>query len=309
MAEWVARTADIAMESPSSIDKRLVRRRFDRAAPTYDQAAVLQREVGRRMLDRLDLVKLTPEWILDAGSGTGWLGSELAKRYPTAGLLEVDLSLPMLQAAPAETWWGRVARHARRGARHRVCADMEQLPLRSACVQLACSNLALAWSGRPQAVLGELQRVIADGGLLMFTTFGPDTLKELRAAYGTLGAPSRIQPFIDMHDLGDMLVASGFTDPVMDMEHLTLTYADCDSLLTELRNAGGGSALASSAPGLRGRGWRARLAAAYESARCNGRLPLTVEIVHGHAWKLRPRRPVSEDGRAVIRLERRPHVR
>ena len=294
------------MQTPVSIDKRVVRLRFDRAAARYDQAAVLQHEVGQRMLERLDLVKLDPDRMLDVGSGTGRLGSALIRRYPNAALVEVDLSLQMLrQGRPPEGWWRRLVSTPRRSKRYRVCTDMEQLPLTPNTIGLACSNLALAWSCRPQLVLGELQRVRTRGGLLMFTSLGPDTLKELRSTIDAFGTPGPTHPFIDMHELGDMLVASGFADPVMDVEHLTVTYADAAHLLAELRAVGGGSALTSRKPGLRGRAWPARVAAGYERFRRDGRLPVTVEVIYGHAWKPEeaPRR--LEDGRSIIRLERR----
>ena len=291
---------------PVTIDKRVVRLRFDRAAASYDRAAVLQHEVGQRLLERLDLVKLVPDRILDVGSGTGRLGSALIRRYPNAALVEVDLSLQMLrQGRPREGWWRRLVSTPRGAKRYRVCADMEQLPLEPNTVGLACSNLALAWSSRPQVVLGELRRVLTRGGLLMFTSLGPDTLKELRSTVDALGTPGPTHPFIDMHDLGDMLVASGFADPVMDVEHLTVTYADSAQLLAELRAVGGGSALASRKSGLRGRAWPARVSAGYERFRRDGRLPVTVEVIYGHAWKPEEAPRLLEDGRAIIRVERR----
>jgi malonyl-CoA O-methyltransferase len=291
------------LDKAGMLDKKLVRLRFERVAPRYDAAAVLAREVGARMLDRLDLVKLEPERILDAGAGTRWLGARLAARYPRAGVIELDLSLAMLRAGARGTpWWRRLLAPGDAGRRRAVCGDMEQLPLAGGSVQLVCSNLALAWSSRPEAALREFHRVLARGGLLMFTTFGPDTLRELRAALGP-DASAAVHPFLDMHDIGDALVNCGFAGPVMDMEHLVLTYPDLDALLAELRAVGGGCALKDRARGLRGRSWRARLEARYAELQAGGRLPATFEIVYGHAWK--PEQPsTTEDGRAVIRLER-----
>lgn len=285
------------------LDKRLVRLRFERAAAGYDDASALMREVGSRMAERLDLVKLQPARVLDAGSGTGRLARELAARYREAAVVELDLSLAMLRASSRRGGWGRRLLETVRPARYRICGDMEQIPLASASVELACSNLALSWVARPQAALQELHRVLARGGLLMFTALGPDTLSELRAALGPAGARA-IHPFADMHDIGDLLVRSGFADPVMDAERLTLTYPSLTALLSELRASGGRTALAGRPAGLRGRAWRARLEERYGAFQVQGRWPLTCEVVYGHAWKPEGEPRLASDGRAVVRFER-----
>jgi malonyl-CoA O-methyltransferase len=286
------------------LDKRLVRLTFERAAPGYEAASALTREVGSRMAERLDLVKLQPARILDAGSGTGLLAAELTARYPKATVVELDLSLAMLRVGLQRGNWGRRLLEAVRPARRRpVCGDIEQLPLAPASVELVCSNLALPWVGRPEAALQEFHRVLATGGLLMFTTLGPDTLTELRAALGPASAAA-IHPFADMHDIGDLLVRSGFADPVMEMERLTLTYRDLSALLSELHASGGRTARTGRPAGLRGRSWRARLEERYGAFRADGRLPLTFEIVYGHAWKPDRGARLALDGRAVVRFER-----
>ena len=260
---------------PAVIDKRLVRQRFERAAPGYEAANALAREVGVRMVERLELVKLQPARILDAGSGTGQLARELAARYPKSAVVELDLSLAMLRAGVHAGGWGRRLLEAVRPDRHqRVCGDIEHLPLAAASVELVCSNLVLPWVNSPDAALRECHRVLARGGLLMFTTLGPDTLTELRAALGP-AAVQAIHPFADMHDIGDLLVRSGFADPVMDAEHLTLTYPDLPALLRELHASGGRTALAGRPAGLRGRGWLTRLETRYSdfAPRAAGHLP------------------------------------
>lgn len=290
------------------LDKRLVRLHFERAAPGYEAASVFAREVGSRMVERLDLVKLQPAWILDAGSGTGQLAAALAARYPHARVACLDLSLAMLRAGAQRSGWGRRLLAAVRATRCLpICGDVERIPLASARVQLVCSNLVLPWVGRPEVALQECHRVLAPGGLLMFTTLGPDTLAELRAALGPSGAAT-IHPFADMHDVGDLLVRSGFADPVMDAEHLTLTYRDLTALLAELHASGGRSALSGRRPGLRGRAWRRGLEERYAAFRIDGRLPVTCEVVYGHAWKPQSQR-VTADGRAVVRFERRTQGR
>lgn len=273
----------------AEIDARLARRRFGRAAAGYLGAARLEAEVGTRMLERLDYMRLAPRRILDAGCGPAPQAAALARRYPRAQLLALDFSLPMLaRARGARGWLARL-----RGAGPlAVCGALERLPLAAGCVELAWSNMALHWSSDVPAALAELQRVLAVEGLLMFSTLGPDTLKELRAAAGE----ARVHRFADMHDLGDALVAAGFSAPVMDMEMLTLAYRDADALLADLRSSGQTLARTDRARGLAGRRQRTALAAAGTSA--------SIEVIYGHAWKGAPRQ--RADGRSIVHFERRP---
>jgi malonyl-CoA O-methyltransferase len=273
----------------AEIDARAARRRFDRAAAGYLGAARLESEVGTRMLERLDLVRLAPARILDAGSGPAPQAAALLRRYAGAQLVALDFSLPMLAQARAAGGWRARLRGARPLA---VCAALERLPLAAGCVQLAWSNMALHWAADAPAALAELHRVLAVDGLLVFSTVGPDTLKELRAAAGE----ARVHRFADMHDVGDALVAAGFSDPVMDMEMLTLRYAGAAGLAADLRASGQTLARRDRARGLAGRRLRAALASAGASA--------SIEVVYGHAWKSAPRR--SADGRDIVRFERRP---
>jgi malonyl-CoA O-methyltransferase len=272
----------------TEIDARLARRRFDRAAASYLGAARLESEVGERMLERLELVRLAPARILDAGSGPAPQAAALRRRYPRALLLALDFSLPMLaRARTAGGWRARLL-----GARPlAVCAALERLPLAAGSVQLAWSNMALHWAADAPAALAELHRVLASGGLLMFSTVGPDTLKELRAAAGE----ARVHRFADMHDVGDALVGAGFADPVMDMEMLTLRYADAAGLAADLRASGQTLARRDRAPGLAGRRLRAALAGGGASA--------SIEVIYGHAWKVAPRK--SADGRDIVRFQGR----
>lgn len=273
----------------SEIDARAARRSFDRAAGTYAGAARLEHEVGSRMLERLDYVRLAPRRILDAGAGPAPQAAALARRYPGARIVALDFSLPMLARARAAPGW--LAR-LRGRAPLAVCAALERLPLAAGSVELAWSNMALHWATDPRAALGELARVLAPEGLLMFSTLGPDTLKELRAALGE----ARVHRFADMHDLGDALVAAGFTAPVMDMEMLTLSYAEPAGLVADLRASGQTLARRDRGRGLAPRALRTELAAAGASA--------SIEVIYGHAWKGTPRR--SADGRSIMHFERRP---
>ena len=252
------------------------------------------------MLERLDYVNLTPKRILDLGCSRGGSFNQLAERYPAAQLLGLDLSPAMLQtevvATPA---WQRWLGLKSVVGPVRIAADAANLPLQSRSIALAWSNLLLHWLDDPVPALAEAHRVLEVGGLLMFSTLGPDSLKELRAAFAD--GYSHTQRFVDMHDLGDMLVGCGFADPVMDMEVITLTYDDLDALFDELRAAGSSCAMTSRRHGLTGRSTISKARAAYEAMRQQGKLPATFEIVYGHAWKVAPKQ--SPDGRAIIRFD------
>jgi malonyl-CoA O-methyltransferase len=300
---------------PMDLDRAQVRRAFERAAATYDGAAVLQREVGQRMAERLGFVRMQPGAILDAGCGTGAALGELHARYPDARLIGLDLALNMTLAArdrsmvaarSARSLLGRVlgslapARDLRPWC---VCGDIASLPIKTASIDLVWSNLTLQWLGDPQKAFVEFRRALRVGGLLSFTTFGPDTLKELREAFLAADRATHVGRFIDMHDIGDMLVHAGFADPVMDMETLTLTYGDAIDLMRDLKAIGAHNITAGRPRGMMGRQrWR-RMLAALEATRRDGRLPASFEVVYGHAWKPEPR--VTDDGRAIIRVEPR----
>jgi malonyl-CoA O-methyltransferase len=286
------------MADAAVFDKRLLRAAFDKAAPGYDAAAVLQHEVCRRMLSRLEFVKLQPAAILDAGCGTGNVLPDLRARFPRAALYALDLAAGMVRHACARLpWWQRMTG---RGVVP-VCGDIEQLPLRAAAVDFAWSNLALQWVNDPPRAFAELRRVLAPGGLLMFSTFGPDTLKELRAAYQGTDRYTHVNRFIDMHDLGDMLVHAGFADPVMDMEYITLTYADVRALMRDLKAIGAHNVNAGRRPGMTARALLDAVERNYESHRRDGRLPATFEVIYGHAWL--PLKRTTHDGKPVIEIK------
>jgi len=282
-----------------ALDKKQVRRAFSRAAPRYDAAAVLQREVCTRMLEKLDYIKLKPARLLDVGSGTGWGTRQLGERYPAAEIIALDIAFGMLRVARGTAgWWRKLFA----GKRERfLCADVEALPIASNSVEMVWSNLALQWCNDLPATLGELNRVIKTEGLLMFSTFGPDTLQEVRVAFEGVDGYNHLNCFADMHDIGDMLVAAGFADPVMEMEKLTLTYADVKAVMQDLKSIGAHNATAGRAPGMMGRMAWQRVTENYERLRRDGKLPATFEIIYGHAWKPAPK--AAADGRAIIRTD------
>jgi malonyl-CoA O-methyltransferase len=279
-----------------AIDARIARRRFERAANGYAHASRLEAEIGTRMLERLDYVKLAPRRVLDAGSGPVRDARALAKRYRKADVLALDFSRAMLHAGRPRL------RFFQRRPPKPVCADMARLPLAGTSIGLLWSNMALHWAAEPLAVLREFHRVLAIEGLLMFSTLGPDTLTELRSAAGA----ERVHAFADMHDLGDMLVAAGFAEPVMDTERITMVYADGEALLSDLRASGQTCALAAgrgeARRGLAGRRFRTALSDNLAAQRRDGKLSVSYEVVYGHAWKAAPRR--AADGRAIVQFEK-----
>jgi malonyl-CoA O-methyltransferase len=282
------------------LDAAQARRAFERAARADADPAALQTEVERRMLERLGYVRLSPKRVLDAGCGTGRGLGLLRKRYPNADLLGVDLAHAAIRkASRGESLLARVRRLLRGAVSAHLRADFSRLPLASGSIDMVWSNLALAWAQDALTALREFHRVLGAGGLLMFSSYGPDTLKELKSAFGSASPGRHVHSFIDMHDVGDMLVACGFASPVMDVEVITLTYAGVADLARDLKASGQTCAACDRPRALTGQSaWR-RMLAAYERERKNGRLPATIEIVYGHAWKGEPR--AAADGRQVVK--------
>ncbi len=284
------------------LERARVRANFQRAAADYDRVAVLQREVGARLLERLDLLKIDPERILDLGCGTGHALEALGRRYPRARLIGLDLAEAMLHQA-------RRRRRLRDRLRRRYgyfCADACALPLAADSVDLVFSNLTLQWLDDPAPAFAEVFRVLRPGGAFLFTSLGPDTLKELRASWSAADGFVHVSPFLDLHDLGDALLRAGLADPVMDVERLTLTYDTVDALMRDLKTLGARNAAAGRPRGLTGKGRLARVRAAYEAYRdAQGRLPASYEVNFGLAWMADPKPPPPPpEGVAVVSLER-----
>lgn len=258
------------------IDKQGVRSSFERAASEYDRVAVLQREVGDRLLDRLELIKLEPGCILDLGAGTGYISRSLIKHYRGARVVALDIAPAMLlQVRRQSGWWRRPGL---------VCGDIERLPFADRSVELILSNLTLQWCNDLDATFAEFRRVLKPGGALLFTTFGPDTLRELRASWSGVDDYSHVNSFLDMHDVGDALVRAGLADPVLDVERFRLTYAEVRGLVQDLKTLGAHNVTAGRPRGLTGRGRWQHMRKAYEQYRNEGVLPATYEVIYGHAW-------------------------
>lgn len=276
------------------LDMNRVRRRFDAAANAYEQKAVVQREVRNRLLERLDLVKLKPERILDAGCGTGVAAAALARRYRRSQITALDLSPAMLALARKNQSLTRRF--------HRICGDLATLPLASQSQDLVFCSLALPWCNDLDRVFNEFSRILRPGGLLTFATFGPDTLAEIRQGWAMVDQYNHVNLFVDMHDLGDALMRAGLDDPVMDVEQLTVNYADFRTLLDELRVVGGGNATAGRPRGLTTPRQLQQLQRCLEPFRVDGAYPARHELVYGHAWGAPPRQRRGEQGEALVPL-------
>jgi len=280
------------------IDKRQVRRAFERAAAGYDEVAVLQRETARRLLQRLDYIQHAPRSILDVGAGTGEATLALARRYPKARTIALDFALAMLQRARRRGPWRRRLRC--------LCGDAERLPLADRSVDLIFSNAALQWCNDLDEVFREFLRVLSPGGLLMFSTYGPDTLRELRESWAVVDGASHVSPFVDLHDIGDAMLRAGLADPVVDVDRMQLSYATVGELMRDLKTLGAHNVTRQRPRGLTGKGQLRAMGEAYEGFRRDGRLPASYEVVYGHAWAPLQR---TRDGVTSIPLEslrRRP---
>lgn len=263
------------------LDRVAIRRYHDRASAGYDDAAVLAGELREAMVRRLDWIAFVPDTVLDLGCGTGQGAKMLAARWPRARVIALDAAPAMLATA---------RRQASGSGIEWLRADAEAMPLPSASADLVFSNLMLPWCEDIDAVFAEVARVLKPRGLFTFSTFGPDTLAELRAAWRAADpADRRVHPFTDMHDLGDGLVRAGFAEPVLDVSRYTLTYPDVAALMRDLKAMGSQNAAGARARGLTSRGRFAAMAAAYEPFRAGGVLPASYEAVFGQAWGAAPR--------------------
>jgi malonyl-CoA O-methyltransferase len=273
------------MSDEFSLDRPAIRASFDRASARYEAAAVLQARVNAELLSRLDFFKLEPRVVLDLGAGTGPGTAALKRRYRGALVVALDMAPGMLHEA---------RRHQRLFRRfERVCADALRLPLADASVDVVFSSLMLQWCEPLDVAFAEIRRVLKPDGFLAFTTFGPDTLKELRFAWAEADGYNHVNQFVDMHDVGEALVRAGLTEPVLDVDRMQLTYSDVLALMKDLKTIGAHNVTAGRARGLTGRARIARVQAGYEAFRRDGRLPATYEVIYGAAWGAAGRRAAS----------------
>jgi malonyl-CoA O-methyltransferase len=259
------------------LDRRAVARAFDRASSGYDAAAALQERVRNELLDRLGELRIEPQTVLDLGAGTGHAARALKRRYPKALVTAVDIAPGMLERARAQSRWLRRF--------ERVRADAYSLPFRDRAFDLVFSSLMLQWCDDLDAAFSEIARVLAPGGLLLFSTFGPGTLAELREAWSASGAPgNHVNHFFDPHALGSALMHAGLAEPVLDVDRIVMRYPDTLALMRELKAIGAHNVTQGRARGLTGRQRLAAMAKAYETQRRDGSLPATWEVIHASSW-------------------------
>ena len=260
-----------------ALDRRAVARSFDRASGSYDAAAALQERVRGELIGRLDELKIQPSTILDLGAGTGHAARALKRRHPRAQVIAVDIAAGMLERARAQSRWLRRF--------ERVRADAYALPFRDGSFDLVFSSLMLQWCDDLDTVFAEIARVLAPGGLLLFSTFGPGTLAELRDAWTVSdGQPNHVNHFFDPHALGAALLHAGLGEPVLDVDRVVSNYPDVISLMRELKALGAHNVTRGRARGLTGPRRLAAMTKAYEASRRHGQLPATYEVIHGTAW-------------------------
>ncbi|MFK5914188.1 MAG: malonyl-ACP O-methyltransferase BioC [Woeseiaceae bacterium] len=262
------------------IDKTAMRASFEKAATSYDAAGVLQKEVATRLVERMDYMSMKPLQVLDAGTGTGFVSQLIAEKYPKAKITALDLAFNMLQQAKQKRSfkqrWNKQFNY--------INAEVENIPLADASVDLIISGLTLQWCQDLPKVFKEFRRVLAPNGLLLFSTFGPDTLKELRQSWAEVDDVPHVNAFIDMHLVGDALMQSGFLDPVMDMEMITVTYNDVKTVMQDLKQIGAHNVMQGRSHHMTGKTKLQNMIQAYEQFRADGVLPVSHEIVYGHAW-------------------------
>jgi len=277
-----------------ALDRTAVRRSFNAAANTYDAHAALQREVADRLLQRLNFMQLSPKLLIDLGAGTGYCARHLETRYRKASVLLADLAPGMLVEARRHRRWRSRQRYA--------CADAASLPVADASCDLIISSLTFQWCDDLVAVLKECRRALKPGGLLLFSTLGPDTLKELRSAFASIDSAPHVNRFLDMHIVGDALIQAGFSSPVLEREDLTVTYPDVLTLMRDLQGIGARNSDQARTRHLAGRETLKKLGQAYERFRVDAALPATYELVFGHGWVSPQARP--QDGSSVFPISR-----
>src|ERR1700690_3882453 len=294
--------SDMRQAGGFELDRRALARSFDRAAAGYDAAATLQQQVREELLSRLDYFTLEPAWILDLGAATGAGARALRRRYPRARVLAIDIDPGMVRAVPRRPWPWAAPRI------ETLCADAYALPLADHSISLAFSNLMLQWCDRPEAVLGELARVLVPGGLLLFSSFGPATLGELRAAWSAADSGVHVSDFPAMQRLAEAAMQAGLEPPVLDTDTHLLHYADAHTLMRSLRQLGARNAARARARGLTSPRRLQSMIRAYEGARTPRGLPASYEVLYGAAFAppadahTAPRAPSPERGGHVVAL-------
>jgi malonyl-CoA O-methyltransferase len=253
-----------------------VRRRFDRASAFFDEADFVHRASFDGLIERLSPVKINPSRILDLGAATGHGSRKLAKTFRKSRVVSFDLSGKML----------RIARKKKPllSRQTELQGDAMQIPLQTGSIDLVFANLLLPWLSDLPACLIEIARILRKGGVFAFATLGPDSLAELRNAWSGDDEYDHVNHFPDMHDVGDALMRAGLRDPVLDIDHLAVTYQDSDSLYRDLTATGARNSLGNRRKTLTGKNRFHGMEKALAAGQKDGHLPLNLELVYGHAW-------------------------
>jgi malonyl-CoA O-methyltransferase len=259
------------------LDRLKMATRFNAAVGSYEAVSALQKHVGNELLDRLELINIQPLFVLDLGSGPGHLAEQLATRYLKARIMQLDIAEKMLGAA-------RKRMNKSLSRQYHVCADAESLPFATKTIDMVFSNLMLQWAYPPDQLLQQLVRALKPGGLLIFSTFGPDTLYELRDSWSDADDYPHVHAFVEMHDLGDALIRAGFIDPVIEVDYVTLTYDKVSHLMRDLKALGAVNVSTDRRKTLTGKRRFRQMEQTYEKRRHSGKLPATYEVIYGHAW-------------------------
>ena len=266
--------------APQHREKSGIRRNFEGVADSYDKVAVLQQVIGERLLERLEAIRLEPALILELGSGTGRQAVHLSRCYRTARIVQLDLAMSMLIKSRENNGPAK--------QQHLLCADAEYLPLADNSADFAFSNLMFQWVSDLDRAFAEIFRTLKPGGLLLFSTFGPDSLMELRHSWASVDDYVHVNAFTDMHDVGDALLRAGFAEPVMETETFTLVYDSGKALMRELKMLGAGNVNAGRRRTVTGKGKLLAMLAEYGSRYGKDGMPATFEAVYGHAWVPEP---------------------
>ncbi|MCS5709825.1 malonyl-ACP O-methyltransferase BioC [Candidatus Berkiella aquae] len=280
------------------MNKNDIARSFSLAAKTYDHHAFVQQEIGHRLIERLDYIKQTPRLILDVGSGTGHLTRILQQKFPDSMVLGLDIAQGMAQFAKSKQSWQFWKNNP-----HYLCADAESLPFANASIDFIFSNFTLQWCANLSQTFAEFKRVLKPEGMIFFSTLGPQTLHELKSSFAAVDNKTHVNEFVDMHDIGDHLLNLRFSDPVIDMEMLTIEYPDVNTLLTDLKGTGAHNMNVDRPEGCISKHMFQRMIEAYSHFKQpNGCIPASYEIIYGHAWQQQPSHLYSEDKDGFIRI-------
>jgi len=260
------------------LNAKHIRRRFDRAAISFDGADFVHAATRDGLLSRLAPLLVDAKTVVDLGAATGAANRSLAKRFKGAHIISIDLAHGMLGRARSKKSWLSKNSFAQ--------ADARALPLPNECIDVVFSNMLLPWFDDPGPAFTEIARVLRKGGVFAFATLGPDSLLEIRRAWRQVDDGVHVNRFPDMHDLGDGLVNAGLSDPVLDVDRLSVSYTSCAQLFADLTAVGARNSLEGRATGLTG---RERFAAMTRVLNDTGSIALDLELVYGHCWGAGPR--------------------